>query len=234
MSILSWEQPLEEGCVYGGDLGSRCSSSRILILLLCSNEEQNRILDEVISISKKNVSYEEQFSLTEHWKAGPFLALQESEIGYIAFDNQLNTTDLIDTQLNYPSVTSDSSTREGCSRPSQCAVFQCWQIGRERRKNPGDILQGESPTEPFLLLCVNQIPIYVRRKNLTGLHFRIATINDTRAHHNYYDDIREKIIFTGFFGDVWEALRGELNFQYSISTPADGEFGAKDVTGKWT
>lgn len=123
------------------------------------------------------MSYEEHFSLTEHWKAGPFLALQESEIGYIAFDNQLNTTDLIDTQLNYPSVTSDSSTSEGCSRPSQCGVFQCWQIGRERRKNPGDILQGESPTEPFLLLCVNQIPIYVRRKNLTGLHFRIATIN---------------------------------------------------------
>ncbi|XP_050714470.1 glutamate receptor 1-like [Eriocheir sinensis] len=38
---------------------------------------------------------------------------------------------------------------------------------------------------------------------------------------------------TGYVGDVWELLKGDMNFTYSVVTPADGLFGALE-DGEWT
>lgn len=74
---------------------------------------------------------------------------------------------------------------------------------------------------------------YERRKDLSGVHFIITSINDTRAHKSYFDKELGREVMTGYVGDVWELLKGDMNFTYSVVTPADGLFGALE-DGEWT
>ncbi|XP_071544810.1 glutamate receptor ionotropic, kainate 1-like [Panulirus ornatus] len=82
-------------------------------------------------------------------------------------------------------------------------------------------------------LTMSSRPKYERRKDLTGVHFVVTSINDTRAHNSRYDYVRGRDVLSGYFGDVWELLKNEMNFTYTVMTPADGEFGSNSK-GYWT
>ncbi|XP_069943415.1 probable glutamate receptor isoform X3 [Cherax quadricarinatus] len=94
-------------------------------------------------------------------------------------------------------------------------------------------IEQQEPGTTARRLVWSSIPKYERRRDLSGVHFIVTSINDSRAHRTRYSLDLGRDVFSGFFGDVWELLKDEMNFTYSVITPADGEFGSY-TGGLWT
>ncbi|MPC18335.1 Glutamate receptor ionotropic, NMDA 3B [Portunus trituberculatus] len=97
--------------------------------------------------------------------------------------------------------------------------------------------QGRTASYPWTLatarLRLYPQALYERRSDLTGVHFIVTSINDTRAQKSHFDKTLGREVLTGYFGDVWELFKTEMNFTYSVTTPSDGEFGSL-TKGRWT
>ncbi|XP_045610633.2 probable glutamate receptor isoform X2 [Procambarus clarkii] len=103
----------------------------------------------------------------------------------------------------------------------------------EARGDPTDRTESPDTETRVGRLTISNRPKYERRRDLTGVHFVATSISDERAHHLHYDPVLGRQVIGGYFGDVWELLKAELNFTYTVITPADGEYGSYR-NGSWT
>ncbi|XP_076031183.1 uncharacterized protein LOC143019433 [Oratosquilla oratoria] len=82
------------------------------------------------------------------------------------------------------------------------------------------------------VLEINPVGQYIRRRNLTGVHFVVTTLNDTRAQNSYWHRDRGAMAVSGFFGDIWELLRAQFNFtSWCIRGREPGPSSSQSMTG---
>lgn len=75
-----------------------------------------------------------------------------------------------------------------------------------------------------------------RRRNLTGVVFRVATL-ESKPYITSLTPIKNKNGFfemRGMFAEVFFALQEVMNFSFTVEVPQDGSWGALQPNGSWT
>ena len=190
------------------------------------------IIDDV---SAKNVSIKDFFKAyglrtrasSEYW----LLDITSWANVTAAIEAFANLTVDVDDELYWYSIKGMEVSTENARQK----WITLWEMYRKHENFPLSVVSTGNWSQ-VTTVVLSEDEKWIRRRNLTGVVFRIATL-ESMPYITRMDPIKGKEGFytmQGMFAEVFFALQEIMNFSYTLQKPPDGNWGALQSDGSWT